>query len=125
MSSAAASSSSSVALGGSADDAAERDDRRDLGEPRLAREASRVDRGDKRVAIRLASKAAIEPLEPPSSGEQQRRRVAGTSLHRRHPAPQHAEAGAVDLVEGPDLRNGGQTQRVLGRPGKVLRLRCS
>ena len=72
--------------------------RRDFGQPRLAREAPRIDAGDERIAVGVASNAAVEPLEPTGGVEQQRRRVTGASLHRRHPTPQRVDARAVELV---------------------------
>ena len=86
------------------------------------REASCVERRDERVAIGVASSAAIEPLEPPGGAEQQRRGVARAPLHHRHSAPQRVDTRSLELVEGAALRLGSQPQRILCGSREILRI---
>ena len=122
MSRAAASSSSSVTLEGSVDGGAERIAAASPGRPVAPAEASHQHGGNESVAIGVTARRVIEQVETPGGAEQQRRRVSRAALHRRHSTAQHINAHRAKLVKRPALCDPGKPQRVLRRPGEVLRL---
>ena len=95
-----------------------------LTEAWAARQATGEYRRRDGIQVGLTGERDVEMLEPPSGGEQKRRRLIAAALRERDLGTQQIDPCEHEIVGGSGLRHGEESGRRLERPGVELRL-CS